>query len=178
MALEHMHRHAVFVYTHVYNYAYTDKWFGTKWSCPMVVVIGFSESNTKTITVPPNYTCPSAMSNVDSSGFEHKPKPGVVYFKETHKDTFSISKSGTTLSTTRTDSDGGWDLPLRIICTRVQDSRECAPITGNINPGKRDIVFTDYKVVTVQSGVPGNPRVHRRKSWRPTWAETVRCIVA
>ena len=71
----------------------------------LVITIGSSNANIKTVNVSAPVACPSVVSKANWVG-------GPLYAT----DTFEITQSGTSLSAKRTDNREGWGMDLRITC--------------------------------------------------------------
>lgn len=74
------------------------------------VVVGNSQRNTKTVTTNQSVKCPSILNKSNWLG------------SDTYPDIFSVSTSGSSVSVTRLDHNGGWDMNLRIECEALPGS--------------------------------------------------------
>ena len=69
------------------------------------MVVGPSETNSKTVTADSSYKCPSVVN-----------KDNWLPKVDTHNDTFSVDQNETDILVTRTDSTTGWEMLLQFHC--------------------------------------------------------------
>eukprot|EP00808_Paulinella_micropora_P025707 g58619.t1 len=77
---------------------------GVSCSNKVVVSVGSSGGNSKTVTASTSVTCPSTVSSANWLG------------GYTWPDTFAMTTSGSQVSVRRTDSTSGWGMDLRFEC--------------------------------------------------------------
>eukprot|EP00808_Paulinella_micropora_P025706 g58617.t1 len=131
---------------------------GVSCSNKVVVSVGRSGGNSKTVTASTSVTCPATVSKYNWLG------------GYTWPDTFAVTTSGSQVSVRRTDSTSGWGMDLRFECCPAASS--VIPQWGTCSPSDTCVSGTVCCVAPADT-----TKTTCRPSWdcKTTGSSTIRC---